>query len=108
MALEGTIIINNPFWWSSDDKFFNYSLGHKLGLQFPRPYCCPQKDYIEGIVSESLRNLEFPLDWKGHHRLRRSSGVFESRLMVAAGRTFRRSTHSRSSGLNTTRPARFA
>ena len=26
MALEGTIIINNPFWWSADDKFFNYSL----------------------------------------------------------------------------------
>jgi len=25
----------------------------------------PQKDYIKGIVSESLRNLEFPLDWQG-------------------------------------------
>jgi len=25
----------------------------------------PQKDYITGIVSESLRNLEFPLDWQG-------------------------------------------
>jgi len=24
----------------------------------------PQKDYIEGITSESLRNLEFPLDWQ--------------------------------------------
>ncbi len=29
MALEGTIIINNPFWWSADDKFFNYSLGRE-------------------------------------------------------------------------------
>ena len=29
MALEGTIIINNPFWWSADDKFFNYSLARK-------------------------------------------------------------------------------
>src|SRR5215471_17760665 len=26
LALEGTFIINNPFWWSADDKFFNYSL----------------------------------------------------------------------------------
>ncbi|MDQ3323187.1 MAG: hypothetical protein M3525_12270, partial [Acidobacteriota bacterium] len=22
MALEGTFVINNPFWWSADDKFF--------------------------------------------------------------------------------------
>ena len=25
-ALGGTIVINNPFWWSADDKFFNYAL----------------------------------------------------------------------------------
>src|SRR5215216_4010985 len=65
MALEGTIIINNPFWWSADDKFFNYSLGKKLGVAIPRTVLLPQKDYIEGIVSESLRNLEFPIDWQG-------------------------------------------
>ena len=64
MALEGTLIINNPFWWSSDDKFFNYSLGKKLGVAIPKTVLLPQKDYIEGIVSESLRNLEFPLDWE--------------------------------------------
>jgi len=65
MALEGTIIINNPFWWSADDKFFNYSLAAKLGVAVPRTVLLPQKDYISGIVSESLRNLEFPLDWQG-------------------------------------------
>lgn len=65
MALEGTIIINNPFWWSADDKFFNYSLAEKLGVAVPRTVLLPQKDYIQGIVSESLRNLEFPLDWQG-------------------------------------------
>lgn len=65
MALEGTIIINNPFWWSADDKFFNYSLGRKLGVAIPKTVLLPQKDYMEGIVSESLRNLEFPLDWQG-------------------------------------------
>jgi hypothetical protein len=65
MALEGTIIINNPFWWSADDKFFNYSLGRKLGIAIPKTVLLPQKDYIDGIVSESLRNLEFPLDWQG-------------------------------------------
>ena len=65
MALEGTIIINNPFWWSADDKFFNYSLAEKLGVAIPKTVLLPQKDYIEGIVSESLRNLEFPIDWQG-------------------------------------------
>jgi len=64
MALEGAIIINNPFWWSADDKFFNYSLGKKLGVAIPKTVLLPQKDYIPGIVSESLRNLAFPLDWQ--------------------------------------------
>ncbi len=64
MALEGSIIINNPFWWSADDKFFNYSLATKLGVAVPRTILLPQKDYMAGIVSESLRNLEFPLDWQ--------------------------------------------
>src|SRR3979490_1162325 len=64
LALEGTIIINNPFWWSADDKFFNYSLARKLGVAVPKTVLLPQKDYIAGITSESLRNLEFPLNWQ--------------------------------------------
>jgi hypothetical protein len=64
-ALEGTLVINNPFWWSADDKFFNYSLAAKLGVAIPKTVLLPQKAYIPGIVSESLRNLEFPLDWQG-------------------------------------------
>jgi glutathione synthase/RimK-type ligase-like ATP-grasp enzyme len=64
MALDGAFIINNPFWWSADDKFFNYSLARKLGVAVPKTVLLPQKDYISGIVSESLRNLQFPLDWQ--------------------------------------------
>src|SRR5881392_2255938 len=64
MALEGTYIINNPFWWSADDKFFNFSLAAKLGVAIPKTVLLPQKDYIPGITSESLRNLQFPLDWQ--------------------------------------------
>jgi hypothetical protein len=65
MALEGTYIINNPFWWSADDKFFNYSLAAKLGVAVPKTVLLPQHDYIKDISSESLRNLEFPIDWQG-------------------------------------------
>jgi hypothetical protein len=63
-ALEGCVVINNPFWWSADDKFFNFSLATKLGVAIPRTVLLPQKNYIEGITGESLRNLEFPLDWQ--------------------------------------------
>ena len=65
MALEGTYIINNPFWWSADDKFFNFSLAAKIGVAIPKTVLLPQEKYIEAISSESLRNLEYPLDWEG-------------------------------------------
>jgi hypothetical protein len=64
-ALEGAHIINNPFWWSADDKFFNYALAAKLGVAIPKTVLLPQHSYIEDINSESLRNLEFPIDWQG-------------------------------------------
>ena len=65
MALEGTYIINNPFWWAADDKFFNYCLADKLGVAIPKTVLLPQHSYIKDISSESLRNLEFPIDWEG-------------------------------------------
>lgn len=65
MALEGTYVINNPFWWSADDKFFNYSLASKLGVAVPKTVLLPQEKYIDDITPESLRNLEFPIDWEG-------------------------------------------
>ena len=65
MALQGTYIVNNPFWWSADDKFFNFSLANKIGVAIPKTVLLPQQDYIKDITSESLRNLEFPIDWQG-------------------------------------------
>ncbi len=63
-ALAGTYVINDPFWWSSDDKMFGYSLASKIGVAVPRTVMLPQKQYIPGIdPSRSLRNLEYPLDW---------------------------------------------
>ncbi len=65
MALEGTYVINNPFWWSADDKFFNFSLAAKIGIAIPKTVLLPQHSYIKDVTSESLRNLEFPIDWEG-------------------------------------------
>jgi glutathione synthase/RimK-type ligase-like ATP-grasp enzyme len=64
-ALNGTVIVNNPFWWSADDKFFNYTLAEKLGVAVPPTVILPHKKYPEGTNERSMRNLEFPLDWEG-------------------------------------------
>ncbi len=63
-VLEGRTVINNPFMWSADDKFFGAALATKLGVASPKTVLLPNKDYVPGIVpNESLRNLKFPLDW---------------------------------------------
>ena len=62
-ALNGTAIINNPFWWSADDKFFNYSLAAKLGVAVPPTVILPHKKFPEGTNERSMRNLEYPLNW---------------------------------------------
>jgi glutathione synthase/RimK-type ligase-like ATP-grasp enzyme len=64
-ALNGTVIINNPFWWSADDKFFNYTLAAKMGVAVPPTVILPHKKYPEGTNERSMRNLEYPLDWDG-------------------------------------------
>jgi hypothetical protein len=66
-VLQGTYVINNPFWWTADDKFFNYSVMAKLGVAVPRTVLLPQKAYPSDVdlTPESLRNLEYPIDWDG-------------------------------------------
>lgn len=67
-ALRGSTIINNPFWWSADDKFFNYSLAAKLGVAVPPTVMLPHKKLPNGASERTLRNLEYPLDWEGVFR----------------------------------------
>ncbi len=64
-ALDGTVVVNNPFMWTADDKFFGAALATKLGVASPRTVALPNKEYIAGIDhDESLRNLRYPLDWQ--------------------------------------------
>ena len=66
-VLDGTYVINNPFWWTADDKFFNYSVAQKLGVAVPKTVVLPQKSYPADIdlTPESLHNLGYPIDWDG-------------------------------------------
>jgi glutathione synthase/RimK-type ligase-like ATP-grasp enzyme len=61
---DGTIVINNPFWWSADDKFFECVLAERLGIAVPKTVVLPNKSYEADVIHESLRNL-WPIDWDG-------------------------------------------
>ena len=64
-VLMGATVINDPFWWEADEKFFECTLARKLGIAVPKTVVLPNKDYIPAIDHDrSLRNLQFPLDWE--------------------------------------------
>lgn len=82
-ALQGVKVVNDPFMWTADDKFFGASLADRLGVASPKTVVLPNKDYVPGIVhSESLRNLEYPMNWD---RIIESVGGFPCVLKDAHG-----------------------
>jgi Glutathione synthase/Ribosomal protein S6 modification enzyme (glutaminyl transferase) len=64
-AICGTAVINNPFWWSADEKFFNNCLAVKIGVPVPKTVILPSHDLPPDTSNESFANLAYPLDWKG-------------------------------------------
>jgi hypothetical protein len=64
-ALTGTAVINNPFWWSADDKFFNNALADQLGVPLPKTVLLPSAKHPDDTTGKSFRNLVAPLDWEG-------------------------------------------
>ncbi|HSG18808.1 MAG TPA: hypothetical protein VLE70_21120, partial [Anaerolineae bacterium] len=64
-VLQGVTVINNPFMWTADDKYFEATLATRLGIASPKTLVLPNKEYVPGIVHpDSLRNLIAPLDWQ--------------------------------------------
>ncbi len=64
-ALTGTAVINNPFWWSADEKFFNNCLATKIDVPVPKTVILPSKELPADTTDQSFANLTFPLDWNG-------------------------------------------
>jgi len=62
-ALTGTAVINNPFWWSADEKFFNNCLATKIGVPVPKTVILPSHVLPADTSHESFENLVYPLDW---------------------------------------------
>ena len=64
-AISGTAVVNNPFWWSADEKFFNNALALKVGVPVPNTVLLPSKMMPDDTTANSFRNLKYPLDWEG-------------------------------------------
>lgn len=63
-AISGTAVINNPFWWSADEKFFNNALATKINVPVPKTVILPSRELPADTSNESFSNLTFPLDWE--------------------------------------------
>ena len=66
-VLSGCYVINNPYRYELD-KFFDYKIAKKLGLNLPKTLLLPSKTYrvdpcYRPIVQEDLQNLSYPLRW---------------------------------------------
>lgn len=64
-ALCGTTVINNPFWWSADEKFFNNCLATKIGVPVPKTVILPSRELPTDTSDSSFSNLAYPMDWDG-------------------------------------------
>lgn len=62
-AISGTAVINNPFWWSADEKFFNNALAEKIGVPVPKTVILPTHERPAGTTETSFRNMAFPMSW---------------------------------------------
>ncbi|HRP18927.1 MAG TPA: hypothetical protein PL128_13090, partial [Ginsengibacter sp.] len=56
-------VINNPFWWSADEKFFNNALATKIDVPVPKTVIIPSSTMPPDTSGESFSNLAYPLDW---------------------------------------------
>jgi hypothetical protein len=63
-ALSGAAVINNPFWWSADEKFFNNALAVQVGVPVPKTVLLPSYERPDDTSEQSFRNLSSPLDWE--------------------------------------------
>jgi hypothetical protein len=62
-AICGTAVINNPFWWSADEKFFNNALAVKLVCRYPKQLSCHQKNCL--MILPTVRFVTWPILWIG-------------------------------------------
>ena len=60
---SGVRVVNNPVWWSADDKFFDNLVAKSAGVAVPRTVLLPHKQYPPNTEAKSFRNMKW-VDWK--------------------------------------------
>ena len=60
----GTQVVNNPFWWAADDKYFGCMVAESVGVAVPKTVLLPHHERPEGTEAESFSNLQYPLNWE--------------------------------------------
>jgi hypothetical protein len=60
---SGVRVVNNPVWWSADDKFFDNLVAKSAGVAVPRTVLLPHKQYPPNTEAKSFRNMKY-VDWK--------------------------------------------
>jgi len=63
-SIKGTFVVNNPFWWSADDKFIDNVIAEAAGVAVPRSAILPHKQHPQNTQETSFRNLRYPLNWQ--------------------------------------------
>lgn len=61
-AASGVKIVNNPIWWSADDKFFDNLVAKAAGVAVPRTVLLPHKQYPPNTEAKSFRNMKW-VNW---------------------------------------------
>jgi hypothetical protein len=61
-AASGVKVVNNPIWWSADDKFFDNLVAKAVGVAVPRTVLLPHKQYPPNTEAKSFRNLRW-VNW---------------------------------------------
>lgn len=90
--LQGCYLINNPFTWATDTKFFAAALAKRYGWRTPRTIVLPNKDVATEVVPDSFRNLVYPMDWKGIIDFIGAPAIFKD--VRSGGRRFAHRVHN--------------
>ncbi|MBV7335372.1 hypothetical protein KFU94_45455 [Chloroflexi bacterium TSY] len=60
---QGSYVLNEQAQQGANDRFVAASVAAMLDIPTPRAVVLPMRAYSDEISAESLRNLEYPLDW---------------------------------------------
>jgi glutathione synthase/RimK-type ligase-like ATP-grasp enzyme len=59
---SGVKVVNNPIWWSADDKFFDNLVAKAARVAVPRTVLLPHKQHPPNTEDKSFRNMKW-VNW---------------------------------------------